>query len=483
MGAICPGYRDLQDVLFRDESQRIIKNAQRLEDVQPHAELEVLAHTDSSSTEGASCADAPALRNPAVNLHVQLGQPLHEVGANFFFAKYAFDLPPFFRGYTSWISQNYFGGNPVLKHIIEAVGMAGISNTTNSPTIMSQAKERYQQSIERVQEAFQDPVERVTDETFLAVLLLAFFETVSFESWDRYSNWLEHIETATSLLELRGRGQFNRAVGAQLFFLVRTQILSACMFRQLSVPPALVQASWNFQSGPIRDQLREHHVASPGSMSEISLRLVNLRAVAKRAAGPTQEVRDAARSIDDDLMMWCDVVPTEWQYHTVEGSGDRTFNGKRHVYHMWWAAEVWNNWRLIRIAAHQVLLLGDEGESADAAVQLIQHMSEDICISVSAFLDYPRRWTCPYTLLKVLLTFCAAGILTLIRPLYIVAMETRNEHRVRVFAVQQLRRLGVEMGVRHAVLIADTIERYISALGTEAGSGIVCEDLPLTTPY
>lgn len=390
--------------MFRDESHRIINNAQRLNGVRIPADFEVLAQTYPTSTKGPSSADASASLTPTGSPHLRLDQPVEEVGANFFFAKYCFDLPPFFRGYTTWISQNYFGGNPVLKPIIEAVGMAGLSNTTNSPSIMSLAKERYQQSIVRVQEAIQDPVERVTHETFLAVLLLAFFETVSFESWERYSKWLEHVEIATTLLELRGRAQFTRPIGAQLFFLVRTQILSACMFRQISVPPALVEASWNFQSGPIRDQLREHHVASPGSMSEISLRLVNLRAVAKRTAGPTQEVRDAARSIDNDLMMWYDVVPTEWQYTTVEGSGDRTFNGKRHVYNMWWAAEVWNNWRLIRIAAHQIMLQGDEGESADAAVQLIRHMSEEICISVSAFLDYPRTWTCPYTLSRVELT-------------------------------------------------------------------------------
>lgn len=62
-------------------------------------------------------------------------------------------------------------------------------------------------------------------------------------------------------------------------------------------------------------------------------------------------------------------------------------------------------------------------------------------------------------------------------------METRNEHRVRVFAVEQLRRLGVEMGVRHAVLIADTIEGHINAPNIASGPGLDCEDLPLTTPY
>jgi hypothetical protein len=53
------------------------------------------------------------------------------------------------------------------------------------------------------------------------------------------------------------------------------------------------------------------------------------------------------------------------------------------------------------------------------------------------------------------------GFLLLIGPLYIVSREKLNAHRVRSFAIEQLRRIDASMGIRQAGLLADTASKGI----------------------
>lgn len=65
-----------------------------------------------------------------------------------------------------------------------------------------------------------------------------------------------------------------------------------------------------------------------------------------------------------------------------------------------------------------------------------------------------------------------------------MATETCNEKDVRYYAVRQLRRLGVEMGVRQPVMLADRIlQRMEDDERTSATSAMDCETFPLSAPY
>lgn len=51
-------------------------------------------------------------------------------------------------------------------------------------------------------------------------------QSVSFVSWDRYEQWLKHIKAATALLDTRGKAQFDRIRGVQLFIQLRSHVVS-----------------------------------------------------------------------------------------------------------------------------------------------------------------------------------------------------------------------------------------------------------------
>lgn len=146
--------------------------------------------------------------------------------------------------------------------------------------------------------------------------------------------------------------------------------------------------------------MRHRKIASPGSISELGIRLVNLRALI-RDGQPNMAAVAIAQDIDSDLRTIQVAVTRDWQYTTTSAPpssspGSPLFEGKRHNYNVLWLAEIWNHWRMLRIAVNQILAQPrpwcEEGkEERDSALSSIRAMSEELCISVSSFDHNPRK--------------------------------------------------------------------------------------------
>lgn len=166
--------------MFRDESERVIQKARQIEQSKSVLTPKNLTISPRSSKSSASSSSSesitPTLR--PISLSHALSQPINELGANFFFAKYSFSEHPSSSNYHDWLSQSYFeeGPNHVLRMAIEAVGMAGISNVFHAPHVASKSKEQYCDALTAMKQALNDPVQAIADTTFLAVILLGLFE-------------------------------------------------------------------------------------------------------------------------------------------------------------------------------------------------------------------------------------------------------------------------------------------------------------------
>jgi hypothetical protein len=176
----CPGYRNLDEVLFRDESDRIIRKARQIEQSNSILIQETVTTCPRPPQIGASTSESKSLRSSfgPISMSYPLSQPINELGANFFFTKYAFDEPPFSSDYHDWLAQSYFedGPNHGLRAVIEAVGMAGISNVFHAPHVASKSKEQYCMALAAMKQASNDPVQAIADTTLMAVILLGLFE-------------------------------------------------------------------------------------------------------------------------------------------------------------------------------------------------------------------------------------------------------------------------------------------------------------------
>ncbi|KAK0732430.1 hypothetical protein B0T21DRAFT_384718 [Apiosordaria backusii] len=219
-GLPCPGYRDLNEVIFRDESSRIIRISHKQGKKQTVSVLP-----------GGNPPLAPSLSPSATNsLPASLSSPAGEVGANFFFAKYVFHQDPFSMssGYEDWLATAYRHNDrrcAPLRAAIEAAGLAGLSNINPSPQLSIQSKQQYRDALTAVKEALSNPSQAADDATLMAVILLGLYEMINFDTWDRYHNWTTHIQGATALLDLRGQEQFTRERGGQLYVQIRPQIV------------------------------------------------------------------------------------------------------------------------------------------------------------------------------------------------------------------------------------------------------------------
>jgi len=179
------------------------------------------------------------------------------------------------------------------------------------------------------------------------------------------------------------------------------------MQQNSGVPRALAQAARSFQTSSTRQRWRKSNIATPSSIFEISFRIVNLRAAMLRgdAGLDRKAARETAMDIDRELQAWSAALPQEWNYQVeiLDGPLDGGFGGIRHVYPSLWNAEVWNNWRLVRVLVSRILLdtsTESHGEpslepSVASIVSRIRQYSEDICVSTNALIDTPRKSTEP----------------------------------------------------------------------------------------
>lgn len=202
----CPGYRALGDVLFRDESARIIRKVHRARQPRPYQVQGSLPALLGSSTkgEGTSASPPPSNYRLSFSLSRPVIHPTNDLGASFFFTKYTFNEPPFGGDFHTWLTQSYCEDGHVLRLAIDAVGTAGISNLSDAPRVESRSRGQYVKALGLLNKALGDPVHALEDETLMAVILLGFYEV------DRASRGKLHI--TSSNLQTDGRLRPPRSV-------------------------------------------------------------------------------------------------------------------------------------------------------------------------------------------------------------------------------------------------------------------------------
>ena len=148
----------------------------------------------------------------------------------------------------------------------------------------------------------------------------------------------------------------------------------------------------------------------PQSIADVSFRLTNLRAAIKtgKMTDPIA-IREAAKKVDSDLKSRREKLHPIANFYAVKSANvpsEISYNGSCHVYSSDASANVWNNWRALRIIANQIVYHYDEASvdplSVDSsgevalsdhpAVAVIREMSTDICISGTTLANSPRKF-------------------------------------------------------------------------------------------
>ncbi|EHK50886.1 uncharacterized protein TrAtP1_009259 [Trichoderma atroviride] len=491
----CPGYRSLLDLKFKDQGKEVIRKYRLAAhkkrpipttsvELQPSIPCRVPPNSDDSR---ALCRDKTTLIIPRANPVY----PEHEIARSYLYVNYITGGPR--GGHMSYLLPLLESSqNSAANAAVSAVALAALSNIRLSPKTMRKAQQEYTAALSKTNLALQDPFMCKTDDTLAAVVMLGTFEIMTCTDGSFIDRWVNHMEGATKLIEVRGSEQLSRREGLELFNQLRAQVsisriyqerYSSSVFTKLA-KDAHLDRNLNYQ---VLDQL-----------SVVINRLTDFCADMKNGyiVEPTEIIRTAL-IIDADLVSLMISVPPSWGYATVDVPAldgkppMRAFwSDTYHIYHSISASSIWNNYRSARIIIQEIIIdtikdlealtnIGSPQRSylANQARQTVLRLVEDICASVPYILgmeiedsrhlkvsDLGASIAHGVDMRDILPSFqiTGAGGLTIMWPLLVAANSGVACDDLRKWVTACLDKIGHSMGINQALamskLIRDGVE-------------------------
>ncbi|RAL05170.1 Zn(II)2Cys6 transcription factor [Aspergillus ibericus CBS 121593] len=438
----CPGYRDQLSLMFRDESQQVIRKA-RTEATTRKAKSSRRKSPDSAISLGDGCGTAASSPAPAssttsdllefdelvslvpqnserdlvrvedlvyftpqyleqhIYRHSLLLQPSYQptkVDAICFFLRQNAWIGSFWSKLDAtpdYVLKTATSSHKAMMASLASVGTAMLSRVRKSTQLRIAADKEYGQALQLLTSAVADKQQARDNFTLASVLMLAIFEVVTSRGARFIDNWTNHINGAAALLELRGVEQLQEEQGLQLFLQLRYQIIISCLQRQARVPDTVLECA------RVAMFLRPHSVAYGDRLITTMGRLSNLRAdINEKALTDRKKMLEEAYSIEAELMSWLMSLPEIFAYTTVEdpnprfGWGPQPYNNRYHVYSDFWVCNSWNQYRIVRIIVCDLILtcIRELNAGSPLSPDLANHtaqirntarqLASDVCASV-----------------------------------------------------------------------------------------------------
>lgn len=415
LGKTCTGYRDTSQLQLRDETRAIRFKYERrsgpaavvvVESARSASEdAQVVQHIDDLENRDSSGWDnhqVDALFDPSYNLTP---------------GPYAFSIDQIatphilealgLRQRWGFLSTFKFDATqaPCIDLAARACGVAAMSNVREGETCPRPlTRLRYIAAVAAVNKALCDPVQCLTDEVMIAILLLGHYETLTRDDGSAtLKTFTAHIAGATELLKLRGRSQFKSTIGRQIFRQLRYQILLLALWTKQQPPDFLDE--WSFHCRAAAAFADDEMYDSGDELADIICITINARAEMTRRGIGDHVVADMYKGIDHQLAAWASRTIAEhplWRYqkHPTHVRSPHIWNGKFHVYTEGPASLVWNTYRGVRImvlrlrekllTSHAVNSSADDADDAEnRQLRLLQRqMADEICAAIPTNLGH-----------------------------------------------------------------------------------------------
>ena len=172
--------------MFRNETSKVVTKAQAVTTwskskpgslINP---IELIRDGDVKDY-ATDCSTAPAQKPECTTVAIRgLSVPQEEEATYYFFHNFVSEDPASLSAYSHVLPTIYRHDSSfsALPKIIEAIGLAGISNVKQAPELMVAAGQKYARVLRAINASIQDSKEASTDQTLTAVMLLALFEVL-----------------------------------------------------------------------------------------------------------------------------------------------------------------------------------------------------------------------------------------------------------------------------------------------------------------
>ncbi|KAF1953840.1 hypothetical protein CC80DRAFT_476676, partial [Byssothecium circinans] len=376
---ICHGYRDALDMMFKDENEAVLKRTKKKYAVLSNSKSKELAvrrkHESeyqnpgvsavSSKTRATSASEPASTRAPGPLQRSSTYPPIAPIlisslevqGLGFRIANSVVKPSIMPRGDFDFLSAFFNGPNieKVLQHSTNAVGLASLAISRKSPSVMRRAQDAYGKALQLTTQAVQSSTLVVKDSTLVSVLMLCFFEKMTYQGNDSVSLSKSHINGACALLKIRAEQTVKGFTSLDMGLVKQFYgtVLMSSLGMGMAVPDNmrdLWEACTRFGDG-----------AGEGSWEDKMNNFVQashdtIELTQDRTCAPIEGIERALR-INRDLDNVQADIPDAWRYRTVhlEQPSQHVFGDYYDIYSDCWSVQVWNHLRLCRMTLHRYL--------------------------------------------------------------------------------------------------------------------------------
>jgi hypothetical protein len=387
----CPGYCDPLDQNFRDESESVIKRAQKSYRMLNGSTKENVSKWPEDAIDLASTITtwmpmfyglAPEYTEFPMPVH--RAEPIDDIAISHFMSSY---IP---GSHFDYLPSMYdrLAKNTALPSTIYAASIATLARSSGQARLMDMARRSYVRALLKTNAALADPLTASEDSTLVSVLLLSLFEAIAWSGSRTPDSWTTHTRGALALIKLRGRQQFETPVGRQLFVQVVNIISINSLQRKTRLPKELMDllaAAMEYQSECPKYQL----ACLTGDVSA-------LVADIDEGGRTAEEIISATLDLEDRYVAYADNLVSPWRYREIMIDVCRpdVHGNMVHQYASHRAAGLWNSYRMTRILFNEIIHAYSSCMPSDIASILqqkavvnIEEMTTDICASIPQFVN------------------------------------------------------------------------------------------------
>lgn len=389
--------------------------------------------------------------------------------------------------------------DPTLTASVKAASLASYAHHVRSTQLTNESRYQYMKALQMTNAALSTPGEATKDSTLLSTILLGLYEVLTGPNERSLKDWAEHAHGAAALLKLRGRNQFQTPFSRRMFLQATGGILASCLQWNIRVPQHVVDMIDDLAE--LMRGLSEY--AKLGiEIFQIMIKFNQFQCdIREGLITDPEEIIAMALELDAPLQEVYDDHPPEWVYETFTQPDDLNseniiYKGQYHIYNNLYVASVWNNLRLFRIMLNQTIrgyLL--EGFSAkpprftetrhttlfQQSTEVCYKMQADILATVPQSLGYIRtvrisdetssigsfsNSSSPSSdgemtthIISSTPNGPRSGGYSLLWPLWYAGFIDLASEDVKEYCITNLRRVGEDMGIQQANVLAKVIEK------------------------
>ncbi|EUC47265.1 hypothetical protein COCMIDRAFT_90525 [Bipolaris oryzae ATCC 44560] len=355
-GRGCSGYRNMVDLMFLNESSRVVtQNRGRIS-----ARKMPLDDDDANKMLFQRAKNQEPPESPLRLAGFIMYQPLDDLGVNFFMNNFIVDDPnmSLIHYLPSYYARLGFSG-PALRQMCAAVGLVSLANKSHRKDMLDAATKNYSTAIRVINAALLCPKKAAQDSILASIFMAAMFEALIIPRHVGMDNCCTHLAGAVSVAHLILKQEGHTDVTIQQCTALVKIVIMNCWVQQISLPP-------NFSEFKNLVEKKAARTSVYDMFLNIVMELLQFKNEIQNSMqdGPTAIIAKAL-AIDSSLDDFARTLDCQIPFESVQLPAGESeylaYKGYYHIYPQHIHAHLWNNVRSSRIRLHQLIVRQSQG--------------------------------------------------------------------------------------------------------------------------